>query len=87
MAALILLTWVSYLPSVALHSLDIRGSLAVILIFTFQIIVAPLLALAIIWLAVRGERLKLATALAIMPTLVAVLSVVAFGVGVALYGF
>ena len=50
-------------------------------------ILPPILVLAIAALALTGKRLTLATVLAILPTLISILSVVAFGIGVAIYGF
>jgi hypothetical protein len=87
MAFIILMTWLNYLPSVATHGLELQGSPAVVLLLVFQIIVAPLLALAIAGLVLTGKQLTLATLLAVLPTLISILSVIAFGIGVAIYGF
>ena len=87
MALIILMTWLNYLPSVALHGLELQGSPAVVLLLVFQIIVAPVLALAIAGLVLTGKQLTLATLLAVLPTLVGIASVIAFGIGVAIYGF
>ena len=43
--------------------------------------------MAIAALALTGKQLTLATLLAVLPTLVSVLSVIAFAIGVAIYGF
>jgi hypothetical protein len=87
MAAVIVLTWLSYLPSVAIHGLDFEGSLAVVLQMMFQIGLAPFIAATVAALAVRDQRLPFATFLAVLPTLVSVLSIAAFAIGVAIYGF
>ncbi len=52
-----------------------------------QMVVLPIVAAVAIVLAWRGERLRQATGLAILPTVVYVAGVVAFGIGVAIYGF
>jgi hypothetical protein len=87
MAAIIALTWLSYLPSVAIHGLELQGSAAVVLYTLFQIVVIPLVLATIVILALRGDRPRLATALAVLPALVSVLGVAAFAIGVAMYGF
>jgi hypothetical protein len=87
MALIILLTWLNFLPSVAIHGLDLGGNVFVALHMLFQIVLAPLLAVVVAALAIRGRRLALATILAVVPTLVGVLSVVAFAIGIAIYGF
>ena len=87
MAVVILVGWISYLPSIQLHGLEMQGDGAGGL-FTFaMIILPPILVLAIAGLALSGKHLTLATLLAVLPTLISVLSVVAFGIGVAIYGF
>ncbi len=87
MAVVILIGWISYLPSVQLHGLEMEGDGAGG-VFTFaMMILPPILVLAIAALALTGTRLKLATLLAILPTLIGILAVVAFGIGVAIYGF
>lgn len=87
MALIILLTWLNYMPSVLRHGLELRGSPFVILQMIFQILLAPFLAGTVAVLAMRGERLSLATLLAVLPTFVFALGVVAFGIAVAIYGF
>jgi len=79
-----LLTWVSFLPSVAINGLETEGVAGA---FTmYQVILVPLLALAAIVLAVRGRRM-LAIVLAVLPTFVNAVAGIAFAIGVALYGF
>jgi hypothetical protein len=87
MAAIILMTWLNWLPSVVRHGLDFKGTLFVNLQMIFLIMLAPLVAATVAALAVRRQRTSLAIALAVLPTLVSVLGVVAFGIGVAMYGF
>jgi hypothetical protein len=87
LAALILLTWLGDMPSVALHGLDLTGSLPVVSHAIFRIILVPLLIAVIVVLAMRKERLGLATVLATLPTIVGWLGVIAFAIGVSIYGF
>lgn len=86
-AAMIAMTWLSYLPSVAIHGLEFKGDGAGGLFTLFQIILAPLIALIVAVFAIRRERIEVATALAIAPTIIGVLAIAAFGIGVAIYGF
>lgn len=86
-AGLALLDWLSYVPSVASHWSEFPDPGFVGVIEIVQIVVLPLLAASAIVLAWRGERLRLATGLALLPTLVFILGVFAFGIGVAIYGF
>ena len=84
MAAGLLLTWVSFLPSVAINGLEFAGTAGVATIYL--IFLVPLLALAGIALALRG-RLTPAIALVVLPTFVGVAATIAFAIGVAIYGF
>ena len=86
-AIVILVGWVSYLPSIQLHGLELQGDGVGGLFTAALIILPPILVLAIAALALAGSHLKLATILAVLPTLISILSVVAFGIGVAVYGF
>ena len=62
--------------------------MALVRLFTVALVILPpILVLAIAALALTGKRLTLATVLALLPTLIGILSVVAFGIGVAIYGF
>ena len=85
LAALALMNWLNYMPSVVLHGLDFSGLSA--FQTPVQIIAFPLMAACAIALAARGERLGLATMLASIPTLFNVAAVIAFGISVLLYGF
>jgi hypothetical protein len=86
-AGLALLDWLSYVPSMVIHWPEFPGSGYAGFVGIVQMVVLPLLALAAIGLAWRGERLGLATLLALTPTAVFILGVLAFGIGVAIYGF
>jgi hypothetical protein len=95
MAVVILLGWISYLPSIQLHGLELPADAGMPLfaeatvnaLLVWEAIVKPILVLAIAGLALTGKKLTLATILALLPTLISVLSVVAFGISVAIYGF
>jgi hypothetical protein len=88
MAFIILMAWLSYVPSVRLHGLDFsQGDAFTTAMLGWELIVAPVVALAVAGLALRETQLTLATVLAVLPTLAHVLSVIAFGISVAIYGF
>lgn len=95
MAIVILSSWFSYLPSVQLHGLDLSANLVEVTLggamvtagLFFQLIIAPVIALAVAGLALTGKQITLATLLAALPTFIGVLGVVAFGISVAIYGF
>ena len=85
LAAIAFMTWLNYMPSVVLHGLEFRG------IGAFEtparIIAFPLMAACAIALAARNQRLRLATALASIPTFYSLLGVIIFAIGVSIYGF
>ena len=85
LGALVLMAWLNFMPSVVLHGLDFNGVSA--FETPVRIIAFPLMAACAIALASRGRRLGLATLLVGIPTLYGVFAVVAFGIGVVLYGF
>ena len=85
LGALVLMTWLNFMPSVARHGLDFRGVSA--FETPVRIIAFPLMAACAIALAARGQRLGLATLLVSIPTLYGVFAVIAFGIGVILHGF
>ena len=88
MAFIILMAWLSYVPSVRLHGLDLsQGDAFTSTMLGWQLIAAPVVALAVAGLALRETQLTLATVLAVLPTLAHVLSVIVFGISVAIYGF
>ena len=85
LGALVLMTWLHFMPSVVRHGFDFDGVSA--FETPVRIIAFPLMAACAIALAARGERLGLATMLVSIPTLYGVASVIAFGIGIFLYGF
>ena len=85
LGALMLMTWLNFMPSVVGHGLDFRGVSA--FETPVRIIAFPLMAACAIALAARGQRPGLATLLVSIPTLYGVFAVIAFGIGVILYGF
>jgi hypothetical protein len=88
MAFIILLSWLSYVPSIRLHGLDLsQGDAFTSTMLGWELIAAPIVALVVAGLALWEKHLTLATVLAVLPTLAHVLSVLAFGISVAIYGF
>ncbi len=87
LAGLVLLDWLSFLPSVANHWQDFPSPGFGGVVEIVMIVVFPALALMAIYLAWRGERPSLATLLALLPTLFNILGVAVFAIGVAIYGF
>jgi hypothetical protein len=85
LGALVLMNWLNDMPSVVRHGLDFRGVSAVET--PVRIIAFPLMAACGIALAARSQRLGLATMLVSIPTLYGVFAVIAFGIGIILYGF
>ena len=83
--ALVVMNWLNFMPSVVRHGLDFRGVSA--FETPVRIIAFPLMAACAIALAARGQRPGLATLLVSIPTLYSVFAVIAFGIGVVLYGF
>lgn len=85
LAAIAFMTWLNYMPSVVRQGLEFRG------IGAFEtpvrIIAFPLMAACAIAPAARDQRLRLATALAGIPTFYSLLGVIIFAVGVSIYGF
>jgi hypothetical protein len=86
LGAVILMTWLNYMPSLVLHGFDFAGPFAVVQTST-QIIVFPLMAACAIAYAARDQRPWLATSLVSIPTLFNLLSMVAFFVALVIYGF
>ena len=84
MIAVMLLTWVNFLPSVAINGLEIEGVAGAVTIY--EVFVVPLIALAAIALAMRGRRTP-AILLAVLPTFVNVAAGIAFAIGIMIYGF
>ncbi|MEC9367359.1 MAG: hypothetical protein VX871_01560 [Pseudomonadota bacterium] len=75
------------LPSIYTHGTDIfSGGLIGIYIF-IRLLLFPLLGLAAAWLAWKNIRLPLAGILVSLPTLISIVDLIAFAVGVSIYGF
>lgn len=85
LAAIALMTWLNYMPSVVLHGLEFRGTGA--FETPARIIAFPLMAACAIALAARDERLRLATALASIPTFYSLVGLIIFAIGISIYGF
>ena len=85
LGVLVLLTWLNFMPSVVRHGFDFRGVSA--FETPVRIIAFPLMGACAIALAARGQRLGLATLLVSIPTLYGVFTVIAFGIGIMIYGF
>ena len=85
LGALVMMTWLHYMPSVVLHGFDFRGIAGFETVA--QIIAFPLMGACAIALAARNRRLGVAAALVSMPTLFGLFGILAFAIGVALHGF
>ena len=85
LAAIVFMTWLNYMPSVVLHGLEFKGVGA--FETPVRIIAFPLMAACAIALAARNQRLRLATALASIPTFYSLIGLIIFAVGVSIYGF
>lgn len=87
LVALYDLWWfVDYLPSLSVPS-PAGENFYTIQLFVFLYVVTPLCGLTALILAIQGKRLKLAALLAAVPPLYHLLSIVAFGIAVMIYGF
>lgn len=80
LAAIVFMTWLNYMPSVVLHGLEFRGVGA--FETSVRIIAFPLMAACAIALAARNQRLRLATALASIPTFYSLIGLIVFAIGV-----
>jgi hypothetical protein len=85
LGAVVLMTWLNYMPSVVLHGLEFGGIGA--LQTPVQMIAFRLMGACAIALAARNERLGLAAALVSIPSFIGVFGVIAFAIGVAIHGF
>jgi len=85
LGTLVLMSWLNDMPSVVRHGLDLNGVSA--FETPVRIIAFPLMAACAIALAARGRRLGLATMLVCIPTLYGLFALIAFAIGVMLYGF
>jgi hypothetical protein len=88
MAFIILMNWLSYVPSLQLHGVNFGDGdpITGALLFA-KIVLAPLLSLVVAGLALMEKHLTLATVLAVVPTILDIIGVAIFAVGVAIYGF
>lgn len=85
LAVIAFMTWLNFMPSVVRHGLELRGTGA--FESPVRMIAFPLMAACAIALAARNQRLRLATALASIPTFYSLLGVIIFAIGVSIYGF
>lgn len=85
LSAVVLVNWFSMFPSVVLHGLDFESSGS--LYASAHFLLAPVLALAALALAGRNEQLGLAGIMVSIPTLADMAGLVAFAIGVMIYGF
>lgn len=82
-----LVDWVCDTPtSLALHGIEWSPNFGGINVFWLQVGV-PLIALWALYLVRRNERLGLATGLVALPTIVNAAGILAFAIGVMIYGF
>lgn len=86
LGAVVIMTWLNYMPSVVLHGFDLGGANAAMQTIA-QIVAFPLLAACAIAYAARNQRLGLATALISIPTLFNLFGLIAFAIGIAIHGF
>jgi len=87
LATLMLVNWLTELPSIAIHGMEMKNGGITSLVIAAQRFLYPLLAVAAMAAALRNERLVTATVLTAIPMIVQWLGVVAFAVGIAIYGF
>ncbi|MBR1269283.1 hypothetical protein JQ629_17345 [Bradyrhizobium sp. AUGA SZCCT0222] len=86
LGAVMLMTWLSYMPSVIRHGLAFKGPYAA-LETSVQIILFPLMAAFAIACSARDERLGAATALVSTPTLLNLFTTTAFFIAMTTRGF
>jgi hypothetical protein len=84
LGAVVLTTWLSIMPSVALHGLGVGSGTA---LTPEQVILFPLMGACAIALAARNQWPWLAAALVSIPTFMGTLSFVWFTIAVAIHGF
>jgi hypothetical protein len=85
LAVIVFMTWLNYMPSVVIHGLEFKGVGA--FETPVRIIAFPLMAACAIALAARDQRLRLATALASLPTFYGLVGLIIFAIGISIYGF
>jgi hypothetical protein len=86
LGAVMLMTWLSYMPSVVRHGLFFNGPYAA-LETSVQIILFPLMAACAIGYAARNQRLGAGTALVSTPTLFNLFTTIAFFIAMITRGF
>ena len=86
LGAVVMMTWLNYMPSVVRFGLGFDNFYTTVQ-GTAQIIGFPLMGACGIAYAARGQRLGIATALVSLPTFWFWLGVIAFAIGVSIYGF
>ena len=86
LGAVVIMTWLNYMPSVVRHGFGFDNAYST-LQGAAQIIAFPLMAACAIAYAARDQRLGIATALVSIPTFWFWLGVIAFAIGVSIYGF
>ena len=82
----ILVSWASDLPSIAIHGLELSTNLGGLHVFAARFL-APVIALSALRFAFRNEHLWIATILVALPTIAKWAGVLAFAIGVVIYGF
>jgi hypothetical protein len=90
LAVLILVEWISDLPSFVIHGIELPGPQSgggVGLQVLAQQFLYPVIAVVALVLAVKNTRLGLAAVLVSLPTIIKWVAVVAFGIAVMMYGF
>ena len=86
LAVLLLIAWLSDLPSVFIHGLELSGDIMGLQLFVLRFIY-PVVAVATLVLAIRNVHLVLAGVLVSVPTVIAVAGIIAFAISVSIYGF
>ena len=86
-AATIFMTWLKDLQLVTGEDLHITGTVTENAVVVFQVYIAPAIAVAVAILARQRKWLTLAALLAVAPTLLLMIGVIGFTIGVAIYGF
>lgn len=86
LAALILLNWIADVPSFFIHGIEWPHGLIGLHVLAQQFLY-PLIAVAAIVLAWRGEQIAAAAILVSVPIVLALAGIFAFAIGVAIYGF
>ena len=86
LAALILVRWLTELPSIAIHGWELSADYGGVIV-AIQRFLYPVIAVAAIVFAVKNRRLWLATVFVSLPTAVAWAGVLIFAIGVSIYGF